>query len=881
MYKHMSSSIKETTEKQFVSEAEKNRWNSKSEFDGSYNSLKDKPSMIYIGNKEPEDKSCLWIDNSDETTSGDYSDKLVDELKNKLKEQDKIIEKLSYALKYELDPGYFKGIYPGTDETKAKREDLSPNGPNGTIGRIIVKRGYKKDIADLQEGEFGFCIDTEELYIGNKGGLRLLAKVGGIAGGTGSGGNLTSDYVELVAPSGKKYRLHINDDAEITLSDTQSYLANDPATGDSGNFKGLTINKAYIGGGESVDYSKNPCSHNFIELYNSTPNEMNLKGLSLQYGTQLQGWVSLPLVGVIKPYSSFLIRGKQIADMYSFTTRYKIKHFDMSWDIPMTNKGFKFYIKIGIEPCKVKNPFNSNGLGQKEEGYIDLFAVGGENQYEDIDACEKDYLPLANNYRMLLRRTSKKITSIFADTDDNSKDITFVDLREVEPEVYLPRHSAYGQWNYYFDKIKLNECAPNMINICFGQDGNTSRTFTWQSQVTRRGFLKYKKVGETEWKVVETKRQFISHTDRDVTIHSAIVHNLEPGCTYVYKAGDEGMWSDEYTLEIKDRTKKENETYKILWTTDQQAWDEIGYSAWGKCYDYIKRTEKDYDWMLNTGDISQNANRSFEWRYYFHYAKNSLNNLVHMTCCGNNDLIDKKDPLAFTYYTTVENPCLDEKGKLVPSCYSFNYGNVHYICLNSNIIKGYCDVNPQIDFIVNDIKKPENQKRWLIVYIHEAPYSVRCNTVTQPFINLLYDIGVDVVLAGHHHCYARCNRMGRLGQKDPNNKYAQFVIDNENGVYYVTEQATGCKIIGKTTPQIEAPFLKGGLLVREDKPCYGMITITHDKITIVSHQLRNVYPVEECLDKEVEPHLIDTIEILHKEKHYDKLNNLNAKDYKI
>ena len=33
-------------------------------------------------------------------------------------------------------------------------------------------------------------------------------------------------------------------------------------------------------------------------------------------------------------------------------------------------------------------------------------------------------------------------------------------------------------------------------------------------------------------------------------------------------------------------------------------------------------------------DISQNANRSFEWRYYFKYSNEYTRNMCHMITCG-------------------------------------------------------------------------------------------------------------------------------------------------------------------------------------------------------------------------------------------------------
>ena len=82
----------------------------------------------------------------------------------------------------------------------------------------------------------------------------------------------------------------------------------------------------------------------------------------------------------------------------------------------------------------------------------------------------------------------------------------------------------------------------------------------------------------------------------------------------------------------------EDREIKILQTSDQQGWSEEEYDAWKYAHDYIYQNEKvkpleesgkpNYDWRFNTGDASQNANRSYEWRYYYNAAKEDLVNTV-------------------------------------------------------------------------------------------------------------------------------------------------------------------------------------------------------------------------------------------------------------
>lgn len=812
--------------------------------------IKDAAS-VHIGAEEPTDTKKIWIDNADEEVDEVFKSDLSQDIRDIVTDIKNKVDKVTYAIEHELDPGYFGGHLPGYDGTEENTDPDAPdldNGASGTVGHILVKRGLKDDIEDLQEGELGFCLDTEELYIGNKGRLKLIAKVGGVGGGSGDG-NVTAEYVELIATNGSKFRLTVNDAGDPIILNAEADTAELPAPADSGRFLGLFINKVY--GGGARDKNTTPVSHGFIELYNTTDSTINLRGLSLQYGEYMQPWKVLELRGEVKPYSSFLVRCAQHSDPYRRSTRCKILDFDMSWDIPISENGFKVLLTVGTEASKFTNPANTDGSWTRATGYINMFAVGGEDTTRIIDGYEKTYMHLANKYRMLKRRYSEDLIYAFANTGDNGDNIDYVDMRTADLEVYAPRSSKYGQWDYSYDQTPLDTSAPNVVNVGFGENGDTTRTFTWQSQPTDKGFIKYKKKGEVEWITQASTKKFVAHPDHvDVTVHSVIVKNLEPGNTYVYKVGYEGRWSDEYDLEVKAVT--DQSSIKMLWTTDQQSWNDMEYSAWGKANEFLERTE-DYDFIINTGDRSQNANRSFEWREYFGAAKNNLSTHVEMSTVGNNDLIDKLYSDAYTYYSTVENAAY-------PSVFSWNYGFVHYICLDSNILTDPLDstkfirgATEQIEFIKKDMAKAGNQKRWVIAFMHESCYTIVRVAKMQPFIDALYDAGVDLVLCGHHHCYTRSNRMGKLtaDKKD--------VIDTTNGVYYLMMQATGFKLSGKTAPATTAPWR--ALYEKPGDPCYGTFNITWDKIEYKAYRLTNIMPLIDNVGKEVVPIQFDSLTI--------------------
>ena len=88
--------------------------------------------------------------------------------------------------------------------------------------------------------------------------------------------NVTDEYVELVASDGTTYRAMVDGKGELKVVKSEVFTAPDPAPEDniSDKYQALIINQMY-GGGDLL--SGTAVSHSFIELYNLSKNELNLK----------------------------------------------------------------------------------------------------------------------------------------------------------------------------------------------------------------------------------------------------------------------------------------------------------------------------------------------------------------------------------------------------------------------------------------------------------------------------------------------------------------------------------------------------------------------------------------------------------------------------
>ena len=443
--------------------------------------------------------------------------------------------------------------------------------------------------------------------------------------------NSVANYIDVRSKNGTIYRITINNEGEIICYNAEAYTSNSPEKGESGRYAGLIINMIYGGGNNK---NNTACSHHFIELYNNSTSstDLNLKGLYISVKSNTGEWQSLALEGIIPYQHSFLIRCNQITSPVLLGCRCKINDYDQEWKIDLPDVGFSAYLSIGTPTTE--NPFNSDGNLNKEVGYIDLMGAGGEQEGQNVKAFEKAY-PMLMTKDIGCRRLD------LYDTDNNQKDCRAVNWKTCDVTLYKPRCIKDGKWDIYFNKAKLKETIPNLVNMCYGKDGETTRTFTWQSVLTDEGYFKWRKRGEIQWNKKPSVKEIVTHYDCDVTLHRVLVSDLEPG-VYEYQCGEEGAWSDIETFEVRkyaqtaDLNNYIHDKIKILWTTDQQSPTAEEMVATGVCFNNIGEWEKntDYDFHINTGDISQNANRSFEWRYYFKYSNEYTRNMCHMITCG-------------------------------------------------------------------------------------------------------------------------------------------------------------------------------------------------------------------------------------------------------
>jgi len=176
--------------------------------------------------------------------------------------------------------------------------------------------------------------------------------------------------------------------------------------------------------------------------------------------------------------------------------------------------------------------------------------------------------------------------------------------------------------------------------------------------------------------------------------------------------------------------------------------------------------------------------------------KNVMTWLPFLPAPGNHDynsvspITSSQPPLQHTgpYYNMVDVYKNGEAGGVASGhelFYSYDYGNVHFVSLNSelgslyNASHDWIGVNlfsnftssPMTTWLHQDLQA--NTLPWTVVYFHQPPYTdgshdaeafweVYMKAMREHFVPILEQYGVDLVLCGHSHVYERSYLMKGL-----------------------------------------------------------------------------------------------------------------------
>ncbi|MFM1770700.1 MAG: hypothetical protein RJA22_3229, partial [Verrucomicrobiota bacterium] len=171
------------------------------------------------------------------------------------------------------------------------------------------------------------------------------------------------------------------------------------------------------------------------------------------------------------------------------------------------------------------------------------------------------------------------------------------------------------------------------------------------------------------------------------------------------------------------------------------------------------------DLWLMLGDNAYNVGSDAEYQAaVFNLYPTVLRNTVLWSTIGNHETAQSTTASSFPYLDIFSLPQAGEAGG-VPSgterYYSFDYANVHFLCLDS-MTSGRTTNTTMFNWVINDLQSTTQD--WVIAFWHHPPYTKGSHNsdaesdlvaIRQNWLPVLESYGVDLVLSGHSHCYER------------------------------------------------------------------------------------------------------------------------------
>lgn len=301
-----------------------------------------------------------------------------------------------------------------------------------------------------------------------------------------------------------------------------------------------------------------------------------------------------------------------------------------------------------------------------------------------------------------------------------------------------------------------------------------------------------------------------SVTDANLlTEHEVEIKNLSPGKKYFYAIISAG------TKVGGDETHYFNTVPKAGSTKPVRIWalGDFGNSSKNQAdvRDAMFNATKTYkpDAWIWMGDNAYSNGKEEEYQNHVFrvYQDTFFKNLPVWPSPGNHDYAGKHNPALPPYFKIFTMPTKGENGGLpsgTESFYSFNYGNVHLISLDSEAMEPdssylYNENGKQATWLKKDLEA--NKLPWTIVYWHKPPYSKASHDsdteiwmykVRENITPILEKYKVDLVICGHSHGYERNHPLlghtGKSATYDPSiHRKANEVAPNQ----YVVKKGEG------------------------------------------------------------------------------------------
>lgn len=378
---------------------------------------------------------------------------------------------------------------------------------------------------------------------------------------------------------------------------------------------------------------------------------------------------------------------------------------------------------------------------------------------------------------------------------------------------YSAAHEGHDHEPYTEAKAAQATPVPDRVILTWTGDPAVSQAVTWRTDTSVTAAKGQIAVAE-DGPLFVAKAVDVAATSQPLKIdigeslhHTVEFTNLQPKTKYVYRVGDGGHWSEWFHFTT---ASQQPEPFSFVYFGDAQ--NDLK-SMWSRVFREAYSDAPKARFIIHAGDLINSANRDVEWQEWF-YAAGWVNGMTpSIPTPGNHeyfkDEMDQDKPkVSRNWRPQFALPQHGPAG-LEETVYWIDYQGVRIVSLNSNERH-----DEQAAWLAGVLS--HNPNHWTILTYHHPMYSGaadRDNPHLRQHWQPVFDkYGVDLVLQGHDHTYARSTLV--TGDNVPT---GVNVFDDRGGVVYVVS-VSGPKMYGNgRLPQMKR--------VAEDTQLYQIIHV--------------------------------------------------------
>lgn len=298
--------------------------------------------------------------------------------------------------------------------------------------------------------------------------------------------------------------------------------------------------------------------------------------------------------------------------------------------------------------------------------------------------------------------------------------------------------------------------------------------------------------------------------------HEIKLSELQADATYFYRIiGKDGLPSATHSFKTAP-LQGDRGPIRVWLVGDSGTADSNAAAVRDAFYDFNNGSKQTDLWIM-LGDNAYTFGNDAEYqKAVFQMYPETLATTPLFSTIGNHEVLTGRGSPYFDIFTL---PTEGEGGGIASGTeayYSFDYGNVHFVCLDSEIASRAVN-GAMYNWLISDLQA--NTQDWTVVFFHQPPYSkgshnsdsgteTHIKQMRETFVPVFDEYGVDLVFSGHSHSYERSHLLqGHTGtsttitpemvvdagggREDENGAFIKLYNQTQNGVVYTVAGSSG------------------------------------------------------------------------------------------